>query len=183
MCLRSVLGLSAAPAAAPVSFPMAFPVVGFSGSRSCRLAVSAGLSVLPSVVAGCPVLVGCAAGLDSAIRYAVPSAQVFAAASQQPAALAARSAAMVSAVAGAGGVLVVCPAAGQPCPAGVRPGSAFSGGGSGSWASCALAVQLGAAVLVWSSALLPVWLVSVGHSPAPGWWFRPAAPAAPSLFA
>lgn len=160
-----------------------FPVVGFSGSRSCPAAVAAALSALPSLPVGGPVLVGCAPGVDAAVRSAVPSAQVFAAASQRPAALAARSATMVSAVAGAGGVLVVCPAAGQPCPAGVRPGSAFSGGGSGSWASCALAVQLGAAVLVWSSAPLPVWLVSVGHSPAPGWWFRPAAPAAPSLFA
>jgi len=146
------------------------------------LAVAAGLSVLPSVVAGCPVLVGCAAGLDSAVRFAVQSAQVFAAASQQPGALAARSAALVSAVAGGGGVLVVCPAAGQACPVGVRPGSAFCGGGSGSWASAALAVQLGAAVLVWSSAPLPVWLASVGHSPAPGWWFRPAAAPTPTLF-
>ena len=157
-----------------------FPLVGFSGSRSCPAAVAAALSALPSP--GVPVFVGCAAGVDSAVRGAVPSARVFAAASRLPGALAARSAALVSAVAASGGLLVVCPAAGQPCPLGVRPGAAFSGGGSGSWASCALAVQSGAAVLVWSSAPLPAWLSSAGFSPAPGWWFRPAAVAAPSLF-
>ncbi len=161
--------------------PASFPVVGFSGSRSCAAAVAAALSVVGSVGGGCSVLVGCAGGVDRAVRLAVPSARVFAAASQRPAALAARSSALVAAVAAAGGVLVVCPAVGQPCPVGVRPGSAFCGGGSGSWASAALAVQLGAAVLVWSSAPPPAWLSSAGFSPAPGWWFRPAA-AAPSLF-
>lgn len=159
-----------------------FSLVGFSGSRSCPQSVAAALSVAASVGAGCPVVVGCAAGVDGAIRSAFPGAQVFAAASRLPGALAARSAALVGAVVAGSGVLVVCPAAGQACPAGVRPGSAFSGGGSGSWASAALAVQFGGAVLVWSASPLPAWLASVGHSPAPGWWFRPAAPAALLLF-
>lgn len=157
-----------------------FPVVGFSGSRRCPAAVAAALSVVPQF-SGLPAFVGCASGVDAAVSAALPSARVFRASSQHPAALAQRSAALVQAVAAGGGLLVVCPAAGQPCPAGVRPGAAFSGGGSGSWASCALAVQHGAAVLVWSSTL-PAWLASAGYSPAPGWWYRPAAPAAPTLF-
>jgi len=129
----------------------ALPLVGFSGSRSCPQSVAAALSVAASVGVSCPVLVGCAAGVDGAIRSAFPCAQVFAAASRLPGALAARSAALVGAVVAGAGVLVVCPAAGQACPVGVRPGAAFSGGGSGSWASAALAVQLGGAVLVWSA--------------------------------
>lgn len=151
-----------------------FRSVGFSGSRSCRLAVAAGLSAVRLLPVSASVSVGCAAGLDSAVRFAVPGAVVFRAASRLPGALAARSSALVASVAGAGGLLVVCPAAGQACPVGVAPGSAFSGGGSGSWASAALAVQRGGAVLVWAASF-PAWLVSAGSSPAPGWWFRPAA--------
>ena len=166
----------------PIAFmvPATFRVVGFSGSRRCPAAVAAALSVVPQF-SGLPAFVGCASGVDAAVSAALPSARVFRASSQHPAALAQRSAALVQAVAAGGGLLVVCPAAGQPCPAGVRPGAAFSGGGSGSWASCALAVQHGAAVLVWSSTL-PAWLASAGYSPAPGWWYRPAAHAAPTLF-
>lgn len=157
-----------------------FPIVGFSGSRSCPAACLAALSALPSP--GVPVFVGCAGGVDAAILAAVPSARIFRAASRHPGALAARSAALVQAVAASSGLLIVCPAEGQGCPVGVRPGAAFSGGGSGSWASCAFAVQLGAGVLVWSSAPLPTWLVSAGFTPAPGWWFRPPVLQAPTLF-
>jgi len=158
-----------------------FASVGFSGSRSCSAAVAAGLSVVPLLPAGAAVSVGCAAGLDGAVRAAVSGAVVFRAASRLPGALASRSAALVRSVGAAGGLLVVCPAAGQACPVGVRPGAAFSGGGSGSWASAALAVQSGCAVLVWASAL-PAWLVSAGFSPAPGWWFRPGSASQGSLF-
>jgi len=175
------------PASAPVpaggvgAVLAGFASVGFSGSRSCAAAVAAGLSVVALLPSSCSVSVGCAAGLDGAVRAAVPGAVVFRAASRRPGALASRSSALVRSVAAAGGLLVVCPAAGQACPAGVRPGAAFSGGGSGSWASAALAVQSGCAVLVWSASL-PAWLVSAGFAPAPGWWFRPGVSSQGSLF-
>lgn len=145
--------------------------VGFSGSRS----VVPG--VVPAVAArvaslGCPVFVGCAAGVDAAFRAAFPSARVFSASSfgSGRGSFAARSVAVVRAVAVAGGAWVSFPSG--PCPAGLLPSAsssrAFCGSGSGSWASLAFAVGSGLPCLVFGFAPPAAWgFVSLGG----GWWF------------
>lgn len=145
--------------------------VGFSGSRS---SVPAVCSVVAARVAslGCPVFVGCAAGVDAAFRAAFPAARVFAAASfgSGRGAFAARSAAVVRAVALAGGAWVSFPSG--PCPSGLAPSAsssrAFCGSGSGSWASLAFAAGSGLPCLVFGFAPPAAWgFVSLGG----GWWF------------
>lgn len=162
--------------------------VGFSGSRSCPVAVAAVRSVLGFVPSsGCRVSVGCARGVDLLVRSAFSSSSsllVFSASSSRfsggafVAALARRSAACVRSVAaGSAGLLVVAPSG--ACPFGVRPSRSFRGGGSGSWGSAALAVGLGRRVLLFSPVGVPSWS---GGSwlPVPGasGWFSwvPAAP-------
>ena len=174
------------------------PLVGFSGSRSLPPAFGGLVSaVVSSVLAsGRGVAVGCAPGLDAAVRAACPSAVVFAVASGAwgggAAAFARRSAALVSAVAasGAGAGLLVFPAA--PCPSGLLPSASssrcFCGLGSGSWASAAFAAGLRLPLVVFPcgfSALPPSWGVWVPAA-ASGVWasgFRLVPPAAqPALF-
>ncbi len=123
------------------------PVVGIGGSRAPGAASLRALRrLLPLIPSSTPVFVGCAAGIDAAVRSARPGARVFRAASSRPGALARRSIRCVRAVAQAGGVWVSFP--GRACPPGIRPSrspsACFSGGGSGSWASLALAAGLGA---------------------------------------
>ena len=122
--------------------------------------------VVSSVLAaGRPVAVGCAGGADSFVRAAVPAAAVFRAASfgSGRAAFAARSVALVRAVAagGPGSGLVVFP--GAPCPPDLSPSASasacFCGLGSGSWASAAFAAGLG----------LPVVVFPCGFSGLPPW--------------
>jgi hypothetical protein len=171
--------------------------VGFSGSRSpSPAAVAALASVLPAVPrSGCRVSVGCARGVDAAVRGAFAGSRsllVFSAAAPRFAgagavgALVLRSAACVRSVApGARGLLVVVPSG--ACPAGVRPGRSFRGCGSGSWGSAALAVGLGRRVVVWLPAgvVPPAWAGFSWSSLGSGWWFCSPLPAAPvqlSLF-
>jgi hypothetical protein len=164
-----------------------FPCVGFSGSRAPSAASLSALSgLVGSVAPGAAVVVGCARGIDHAARVAFPSAQVFHASSfgSGRGSFAARSVACVRAVAASGGVWVSFP--GSPCPAGLRPSGrssvAFSGLGSGTWASLAFALGSGVPCLVFLPSGVPApagWgLVSLG-----GGWFH-AAPAIvqPSLF-
>ncbi|WP_198806949.1 hypothetical protein [Leptolyngbya sp. BL0902] len=164
-----------------------FPCVGFSGSRSPAAASLSALSgLVPAVAPGAAVVVGCARGIDHAARVAFPGAQVFFASSfgSGRGAFAARSVACVRAVSASGGVWVSFPA--SPCPAGLRPSGrsavAFSGLGSGTWASLAFALGSGVPCLVFLPSGVPApagWgLVSLG-----GGWFH-AAPAIvqPSLF-
>lgn len=147
-----------------VSFVGSFRCVAFSGSRL------AGSSAVASCRAFLPALsgfsgsvgVGCASGVDSAVRAAFPSASVFSVSSFAVggrvcrASFARRSSALVSWCAASGGLLVAFPLG--ACPVGVRPSSSFSGRGSGSWGSVALAVGLGCSVLV---------VVPSGAFPAP----------------
>lgn len=120
-----------------------FSAFGFSGSRDV---VPPCVSELCSLVPGrSQVFVGCARGVDAAVRLSFPHAVVFRASSFPArtfaASLALRSAACVRAVAAVGGCWVSFPSA--ACPLGVVPGpSPFSGSGSGSWSSLALAVFL-----------------------------------------
>lgn len=146
--------------------------VGFSGSRFEFVPYSVRL-VAAAVPAGVPVFVGCASGVDAAVRGFFPGARVFSASAfgSGRGSFAARSAACVRAVSAAGGLWVSFPS--RPCPAGLAPSAsssrAFCGSGSGSWASLAFAVGLGVPCLVWCVAPPAAWgFVSLGG----GWWFR-----------
>jgi len=157
-------------------FPAAAPVVGFSGSRRLSPAFAPLVAgVVSSVLAaGRSVAVGCAAGADSFARAAAPGARVFSVAAfgSGRGAFAARSVALVRAVAagGPGSGFVVFPA--SPCPAGLSPSASpaacFCGLGSGSWASAAFAAGLGVPLVVFPCgfSVLPLWAA-----------WRPAAPA------
>ena len=127
--------------------------VAVSGSRSGSCAPG----FLPLLVgARARVAVGCAHGVDSSVRSALPAARVrvfrAAAFGSGRGAFAARSIALVRSVAGARSALFVC-FPGGPCPAGLvpspSPAACFCGLGSGSWASLALALGLGVPALVW----------------------------------
>lgn len=163
--------------------------VGFSGSRSPGGVLPAAVlsAAIAAVPASASVVVGCARGVDAFVRLAFGDrAQVFSVASGQfgsgSGAFAARSVACVRAVAAAGGVWVSFPC--FPCPAGLLPSSssarAFSGFGSGSWASLAFALGLGVSCLVFLPAGVPCpsgWgLVPVAGCPG---WFGAAPSAAP----
>jgi hypothetical protein len=164
--------------------------VGFSGSRTpSPAALSALLSALACLpVSSCRVSVGCARGVDASVRGAFSGSSsllVFSAAAPRFAragavgALALRSAACVRSVAtGARGLLLVLPSG--ACPAGVRPSRSFSGCGSGSWGSAALAVGLGRRVVVWLAAGVrpPVWSGFSWSSVGGGWWLCSPVPSA-----
>lgn len=170
--------------------------VGFSGSRSPSPAALSALAPVCAAVprSGCRVSVGCARGVDAAVRGAFAGSRsllVFSAAAPRFARagavgkLALRSAACVRSVArGRRGLLVVVPSG--ACPAGVRPGRSFRGCGSGSWGSAALAVGLGRRVVVWlPSNVPPAWAGFSWSSVESGWWFCSPVPTAPvqlSLF-
>jgi hypothetical protein len=168
------LSLSLLPAAAPA-------VVGFSGSRRLARAfrpLVAGV-VAAVLAAGRSVAVGCAGGADLFVRSAAPGALVFAASAfgAGRAAFAARSVALVRAVAagGPGSGFVVFPA--SPCPSGLSPSASpaacFCGLGSGSWASAAFAAGLGVPVVVFPCGFsaLPPWGAWVPAA-ASGVWAR-----------
>lgn len=128
----------------PVRVALSSSVVGFSGSRSVVP------PVLPSLfpLVGGSVFVGCASGVDAVVRGAFPSASVFRASSRSPRALVARSVGFVRALSSVGGVLLSFPSG--SCPSCVVPSSSWcGGGGSGSWASLALALGSGVFCLVW----------------------------------
>ena len=160
--------------------------VGFSGSRSVVPACVG--AVCAAVSSSAFVAVGCARGVDCAVRSLVLGACVFSASSfagSPVARLVARSAAVVGACVGAGSgrsggsLFVAFPS--SACPAGLVPSASvsrcFRGLGSGSWASAALAAGSGASVLVFSPFGVPSgW----GFSPLGGGWFLLSA--APSLF-
>jgi hypothetical protein len=162
--------------------------IGFSGSRSLSGAGLAALtSLFPLVPAGCHVCVGCATGADAAVREAFTSCGrlcLFSVASGRwgtgRAAFARRSAAIVGAVP-TGGLLVVVPSG--ACPAGVVPSRSFSGCGSGSWGSAALALGTGRRVLLWLpvGAVPPAWS-SVSWSSVGGWWFGVSGSSQLSIF-
>lgn len=153
----------------PVRSGLGSGVVGFSGSRSVIPAV------LPLVLSGVGsesvVFVGCASGVDSVVRSAVPSARVFRVVGGGRCAFALRSVRFVRALASSGGVLFSFPSG--ACPAVVVPSSVssvcFCGGGSGSWASLAFALGCGVPSCVWLGGVVPpasFGLVAVGG----GWW-------------
>jgi len=171
--------------------------LGFSGSRS---AVPPVLSSVLCLLArsSCPVFVGCAGGVDGSVvaglgRSGSARLRVFRVAGAGRGLLAARSVAFVRALSAAGGSLLSFPSG--ACPAGLVPSSSpsrcFTGYGSGSWASLALAVGLGGPCSVFlglaptpSGRSVPVlpprgWgLASLGF----GWWASGSAPVQSCLF-
>jgi hypothetical protein len=162
-----------------------FSSFGFSGSRTwaaslCPLQLAA--SLVPS---GASVSVGCASGVDQFFRGEFPQASVFSVASGQwgsgRGAFAARSAACVRSVASVGGLWVAF--CSSPCPAGLVPSAsssrAFSGSGSGSWASLAFALGSGVPCLVFSPAGVPSgWGLSAVPG-STGWFGCPLALGSP----
>jgi len=144
-----------------------FPVIGFSGSRNKVSKIAARyIHTLAGSFLG-SVLVGCAAGVDLTVRLAFPTALVFQSASYQPHHLVKRSTKLVQSLKSSGGILVAFPSVG--CPSGVLPSKVFSGKGSGTWGTIALAVGLGVPVLVYApmAPVLPGLLQVAG---SPGWY-------------
>lgn len=165
-----------------------FPVVGFSGSRNpysqASKSISNFLPQLASLPAGKAVYsgiigVGCANGVDQHVRSYFAQAKVF---KVQPPinrkAFALRSARLVSWVASSSGILVAFPSI--SCPPYVTPSLIFHGYSSGRWGSIALAIGMGAPVLVYIHSSLgnifpaPQSLVShftqLGFSFGGYWW-------------
>ena len=128
-------------------------LVGFSGSRGLPPAVLSSVLCLRARSTGVSV-VGCAAGVDRDVRVCLRSAVVFSAADfgVGRGSFAARSVALVRAVATGGGSFVSFPS--TPCPVGLLPSASslrsFCGSGSGSWGSLSFAVGCGVASWVYA---------------------------------
>ncbi|MEI6776217.1 MAG: hypothetical protein WCK70_04920 [Chloroflexales bacterium] len=160
--------------------------LGISGSRRPPAASLAALSAaLCAAPTGIPVLVGDAQGIDARARQIRPSARVFVAADHGdgPQSFATRSITCVRATVAAGGIWCAFPA--SPCPAGLAPSAssrrAFSGHGSGTWASLALALGLGLPTLVYLPPGVPApW--SALSAIEGGWWSSAPAAAQLALF-
>ena len=143
----------------------AAPLLVVSGARRpSPVVVAAARTVVAARPASAPVLVGCAPGVDAVVR-AHPAARVLRASAfgHGRGAFAARSSALVrTAAATPGAVLVALPSG--PCPFGLVPARsssrAFSGHGSGTWGTAALAAGLGLSIVV----ALPA-----GTAPPAGW--------------
>lgn len=134
--------------------------VAFTGSRQItpaqRRIVELQLSELPRA----KYHVGDARGVDLVVRQSLKQCQVYQAEGRQPWQLAQRSAQMVRAIANSPNAkLIAFP--NKPCPEGVKPLQSFSGKGSGTWGTIALAKYHGLAIEVvpltdgWK---LPDWL-------------------------
>jgi hypothetical protein len=159
MLLAASVPASQSVASEVLSFTGSFPVVGVSGSRSLSgssLVVAQWLAyqLAGSVAGECrlgEVFVGCAEGADRVFRSALPCRVFQADQALGRGGFASRSAAVVAAVAAAGGCWVSFP--GSACPVGLLPSAsqsgAFCGSGSGSWASLALAIGRGVPSLLW----------------------------------
>jgi len=136
--------------------------VAFSGSRSPATAATAEqlAAVLDIIRPGIPVLVGCARGVDAAVRSARADAFIFrvqeisgSATIARPYHFAKRSQWMIRTLAELPAPLLVAFPTG-PCPAGLVPSSnarrCFAGHGSGTWATAAFAAGLNIHVLICS---------------------------------
>ena len=140
-------------------------MIGFTGYRFLAPSFAPAVAAVVSALAvGQVVVVGDASGADAMVRSACPWASVFRASAygEGRGSFAARSVALVRAVAAGGGALVGFVA--SACPAGIAPASSWRSGRpvSGSWSSLALAAGLGCAVaVVWCASgapRLPSWV-------------------------
>jgi len=160
--------------------------LGISGSRRPSVATLASLSAaLRAAPIGIPVLVGDAQGIDARAHQIRPSARVFVAADygDGPQSFAARSITCVRATVAAGGIWCAFPS--SLCPVGLAPSAsshrAFSGHGSGTWASLALALGLGLPTLVYLPPGVPAPWCALSAIEC-GWWSSAPAAAQLSLF-
>jgi len=164
-------------------------VVAFSGSRQA-VPSSPGWVAASRVAGAVPasrVAVGCARGIDAAVRQAAPGCQVFQAAGSQAWQLAARSSALVRGAVGGG--LVAFPSG--FCPAAVQVSSRFSGAGSGTWGSVAFAIGQGLPVVLFAPVApgsVQAWLgplagrFQVLHATPSAVWLVSSPAGQPSLF-
>lgn len=149
-------------------------LVGVSGSRRLSSVQHQALRLLPPWVQA-PIITGCASGVDAWARRRWPAASVIHAAAfgAGKAAFARRSIYVVQAVASVSGLWVSLP--GRSCPEGLAPSRSasrcFSGRGSGSWASLALAQGLGCTALVFMAPPQQPPKVFGLQSLGNGWWW------------
>lgn len=139
-----------------------YSVFAFSGSRNCPDCAEAVTAFVPFVPKGSGVLVGDCSGVDRCVRTAFRQANVFWAA-YYGGILPRRSAAVVEACVEANGLFCAFPSG--KCPQSVTPSpsvrACFKGGGSGTWASLALAIGQRCACLVCVHPhMAPLWLVN-----------------------
>ena len=169
-------GASGCPAWVPVLARFSF--FGFSGSRSVVSPACASVACFLRRFRPVAGVVGCASGVDSFFSGSFPSLSVFRASSfgRGRGSFAARSVAVVRAVASAGGVWLSFPSSPCPCvlvPSGVSS-RVFCGLGSGSWSSVAFACGLGVPCLVFLPSGVefpPSWLLFGFVSLGGGVWF------------
>jgi hypothetical protein len=142
-----------------------FPVVGFSGSRSFVPVV------LNEVMASLPkktlVAVGCAKGVDQAVRSFFVDAKVFYVEGNQRKDFAIRSTKFINYLKNKNGVLVSFPKG--KCPEGLKPSKTWkSSQKSGSWGSLALSVGLNIKTYVYTREVPRGWgFTSLGA----GWFY------------
>jgi len=153
--------------------------VSAPGSGSAALCSLAGrVAAAVSSLSPAFLAVGCASGVDAAVRAAVPGACVFSASrfrGSRGSALARRSVALVLRLARRPApCLVVFP--GRSCPVGLFPSVSWRrclGFGSGSWLAAAVAVGRGVPVFVFLGSAPPPSGRGWGFVPVPGrpgWW-------------
>lgn len=148
-------------------------IVGFSGSRSPS-PESVRVCGWASAHCATAAAVGDARGIDAVARQKLPQAEVFRVENHNRSGFALRSIRCIERVSARAGLWCFFPAA--ACPAGLVPTSksrlAFSGRGSGTWASAAYAAGVGCSLLCWVPAGVDVphnWgLSALGR----GWFLR-----------
>lgn len=136
----------------------------YTGPRKIDYAQGVKVEKKLAEAAGLTWHVGCAGGVDMAVRRYLESVgcypTVYRAEGKQPWQLAARSKAMVDGCWQLGDAkLIAFP--NKPCPAGVKPGKNFNGKGSGTWGTIAYAYHLGLEIeLCWLKSGLsePDWM-------------------------
>lgn len=129
-----------------------YNTIAFTGSRKM---IAGQAEKIDFVLDNCApeVLVGDAKGIDQYVRENCATATVFKVSDYwsgniQKAAFAVRSQAMVKNLSSKNGLLIGFPS--SECPQGLKPSkSAFSGHGSGTWATVAYAIALNISCLLW----------------------------------
>lgn len=131
------------------------PAVAFSGSRKPGGAIPP-QEISLAVDAATSILVGDASGLDAVVRMLADGkpVSIFEVTLEGKGAFAERSKRMVRAIADRHGILLAYPC--RSCPEGLELCSnPFTGKGSGTWATAAMAIHLGIPTFVWLGKIKP----------------------------
>lgn len=168
-----------------IAFANSFTHLAVSGSRvSGSKAVASAAAILHYISSySGQVAVGCASGVDAAVRYMFPHATVFSVQSYKVngsitrASFAWRSTHMVQWLAANHGLLIAFPS--SLAPGKIQVGTTFSGHGSGTWGTIALAIGLGCSVMVvlpassyklfWASPSIASYFRFIGQAPCGGY--------------